>query len=55
MHLISQDSVKVEQHLFEIEVFCYIINVFAGTFDQLDASLMNKSIFIILKNPTAHF
>ncbi len=33
-----------EQHLFEIEIFSNIINVFAVTFDQFNASLMNKSI-----------
>ncbi len=33
-----------EQHLFEAEIFCYIINVFAVTFDQFKLSLMNKSI-----------
>ncbi len=27
---------------FQIEIFCYIINV---TFDQINASLMNKGIF----------
>ncbi len=27
-----------EQHLFEIEIFCYIINVFTVTFDQFNAS-----------------
>ncbi len=32
-----------EQHLFEIEIFCYIINVSTVTFDQFNASLMNKS------------
>ncbi len=30
-----------EQHFFEIEIFCYILNV---TFDQLNVSLWNKSI-----------
>ncbi len=32
-----------EQHLFEIEIFCNIINVFTVTFDQFNASLINKS------------
>ncbi len=33
-----------EQHLSEIEIFCNIINVFIITFDQFEASLLNKSI-----------
>ncbi len=33
-----------EQHLFQIEIFCDIINVFTVTFDQFNASLMNNSI-----------
>ncbi len=35
-----------EQHLFEIEIFCNIIIVFTVTFDQFNASLPNKSIYI---------
>ncbi len=31
-----------EQHLLEIEIFCNIINVFTVTFDQLNASFLNK-------------
>ncbi len=31
-----------EQHLFETEI--YTINVFTVTFDQYNASLLNKSI-----------
>ncbi len=30
-----------EQHLFEIEIFCNIINDFTVTFDQFNASFMN--------------
>ncbi len=30
-----------EQHLFEIEIICHIINV---TFDELNASVLNESI-----------
>ncbi len=33
-----------EQILFENEVFCNIINVFTVTFDQFNASLLNKHI-----------
>ncbi len=33
------DSLK--EHLFEIEIFCNIINVFV-TFGQFNASLLNK-------------
>ncbi len=32
-----------EQHLFEIEILCDIINVFTVTFDQCNASLLHKS------------
>ncbi len=35
-----------EQHLFEIEIYCNIRNVFTATFDQCNASLMNKSLFL---------
>ncbi len=44
-----------EQHLFEIEIFCNIINVFTGTFDQLNASLINKSINSSLLSLTANY
>ncbi len=33
-----------EQHLFETEIFCNIINVFIINFDQFKAFLLNKSI-----------
>ncbi len=33
-----------EQHLFEIEIFCYIINGFTVTLDQFNASSQNKII-----------
>ncbi len=40
-----------KQHLFEILFFCNIINVFTGTLDQVNASLMNKKYsFIYLFN-----
>ncbi len=39
-----------EQHLFEI--FCNIVNVFIVIFDQFKTSLLNKSIYFILKNLT---
>jgi len=35
---------KKKQHLFKIEIFYNIINVFTVTFHQFNASLMNKSI-----------
>ncbi len=38
---------SIEQHLFEIEIFPNIINVFTVTFDQFNASLLNKSITYI--------
>ncbi len=36
-----------EQHLFEIEIFCSIINVFTVTFDQFNAFFLNKHIQIL--------
>ncbi len=33
-----------EQHLFELEIICNIINIFTLTFDKPNASLLNKSI-----------
>ncbi len=33
-----------EQHLYEIEIFCNIINVFSVTFHQFNASLLSKSV-----------
>jgi len=38
-----------EQHLFEIESFCNIINAFTVSFDQFNASLLNKSIHFFQK------
>jgi len=32
-----------EQHLFEIKVFCNILNDFTNTFEQLNAPLLNKA------------
>ncbi len=37
-----------EQHLFEIEILCSIINAFTLTFIQFIVSLLNKSIIVIL-------
>ncbi len=34
-----------EQHLFEMEIFCNILNVFTVTFDQLNECFLNKSIY----------
>ncbi len=42
MHFLGFSS--KEEHLFEIELFCNIIKVFTATFNQFNASLMNKSI-----------
>ncbi len=36
-------------HLFEMETFCNIINVFTVTFDQFNASLLNKNINLFKK------
>jgi len=35
---------KKEQHLFETDIFCNIINVFTITFDQFNASWLNESV-----------
>jgi len=40
-----------EQHLFEIENFCNIINEFTVTFDQFNASLLGLGIIFILTIP----
>ncbi len=47
IHFIFQDSQmnsSKEQHLFEIEISCNIINVLTVSFDQFNVSLMNKSV-----------
>jgi len=36
------DESSKEQHLFEIEIFCNIINIFTVTFDQFNASFLNE-------------
>ncbi len=48
---LMKKSSKV-QHLFEIESFCNIINVFIASFNQFNASLLNKKYFekVIWKN-----
>ncbi len=38
-----------KQHLFEIEIFCNIMNVFTVTLDLFNAALLNKSIQIFSK------
>ncbi len=38
-----------EQHLFDIETFYNIINVFTVTFNQFTVSLLNKSINYLKK------
>ncbi len=35
-----------EQHLFEKEMFCNIINVFTVTSDQMNASMLKKYSFL---------
>ncbi len=48
IYFIFQDSqmnrISKEPHLFEIEIFGQIINVFTVTFDKFYASLLNKNI-----------
>ncbi len=41
-----------EQHLFEVEIFCNIIHVFTVTFDQFNASLLNRNMNVFQKNLT---
>ncbi len=38
-----------EQHLFQMEVSCNIINVFIVTFDQFIASFLNQNINFLQK------
>ncbi len=38
-----------EWHLFEMEIFCNIINVFTDSFDEFNATLSNKSNNFIQK------
>ncbi len=35
--------------LFEVDIFCNILNVFTVTFDQFNASLLNKSLHFFQK------
>ncbi len=48
IHFIFQDSLMNRKFkrtvFFEIEIVCNIVNVFTITFNQLNASLLNKSI-----------
>ncbi len=36
----NENKSSKEQHLFEMEIFCNIINVFTATFDQINAPLI---------------
>ncbi len=36
------------EHLFEIQIFCSIINVFTVNFDHFNAYILNKSILCII-------
>ncbi len=44
------EEISKEQHLFEIEILCNILNVFTVTFDQFNTSLLNKTIHFLKKN-----
>jgi len=46
--LMNRKNSAKEEHLFEKEIFCNIINVCIVTFDQLNASLLNYSNFFLL-------
>ncbi len=54
--LIFQDSlintISKEQHLFQIEIFCNILNVFTVTFDRFNVYLLNKNINFFKKKQT---
>ncbi len=41
----------IKQHLFKMRYFCSILNVLTVTFDQFNASLLNKSIIIFFYLP----
>jgi len=46
LHILVETEIR-----FNMETFCKIINVFTGTFDQFNASLVNKFLiffYIIL-------
>ncbi len=51
----SQKEVKNSIY-FKIEIFCNITNAFTATFDQFNASLMNKSIHFVgfIVNKSVH-
>ncbi len=41
----------MQKKIVEKYFFCDIVNVFTVTFDQLNASLLDKSIKFLKKNP----
>jgi len=41
----EKHNIVKEQYYFETEILCGIINAFNVTFDQFNASLLNKKIF----------
>ncbi len=43
------NSVLKKQHLFEMEIFCNIINVFAVTSVQFNTVLLKQSMNFLLK------
>ncbi len=48
--IFDEQKVQKEQHLLQIDNFYNIINVFDVTFDQFNASLLNKIINFSFKN-----
>ncbi len=48
--MIFDEQSSKEQHLLQIDNFYNIINVFDVTFDQFNASLLNKIINFSFKN-----
>ncbi len=41
-------GISKEPHFFSNRMFCNILNVFTVTFDQCNASLLNKSLFLYI-------
>jgi len=48
IEFLDERKVKKEQHLFEKEIFCKIMNIFTVPFDQFITSLLNKSTDFLL-------
>ncbi len=40
---------NILKNVFEVEIFCNIVNINTVTFDQFNASLLNKKIYYFSK------